>query len=154
MIFGNDRYIVGFDLKLGLFIYNLVLSFLVMFISVCLWVCLYMQTMMCALAPHVNSSVPIISAVWCAPVTLGIVMTGNDTETARNHTAWVRLLLFMLRYWEQCTSLMILNTCAIYFSVIQGLALTETLQRNSVFTQQICSTGVNASIKNKIIWLW
>ncbi len=95
MIFGNDRYIVGFDLKLGLFIYNLVLSFLVMFISVCLWVCLYMQTMMCALAPHVNSSVLIISAVWCAPVTLGIAMTGNDTETVRNHTAWVRFCSYL-----------------------------------------------------------
>lgn len=87
MISGNCNDTVGFVLKLGLMFITLCFPLL---LCLYLFVCLYMQTMMCVPALRVNSSVPIILAVWCAPVTLGIAMTGKDIETVRNRTAWVR----------------------------------------------------------------
>lgn len=80
MVFGNTDYIVGFVLKCGLFA---ILS------CHCLWLCLCIQIMTCVPAPRVNSSVRIILVELFAPVTMGIDMTGNDTKTGRNHTAWV-----------------------------------------------------------------
>lgn len=56
---------------------------------------LFMQIMMCVLAPPVSSSVLIILVEWCARVTPGTATTASATETERNLTAWVKTFGFM-----------------------------------------------------------
>lgn len=50
---------------------------------------IYVQTMTYAPAPPVSSSVPIISAEWCVPVTPAIAMTVSVTEGERSPIVWV-----------------------------------------------------------------
>lgn len=119
MIFGNYNDTAGFVLKL---IFMFIILCFPLLLCLCLFVCvcLFMQTMMCALALLVNSSVPIISAVWCAPVTLGIAMTGKDIETERNRTAWVRFYSYSYEYIEKivpiltCSSIDMLQKTILY----------------------------------------
>ena len=50
-----------------------------------------LQTLMCALAPPVNSSAQTTLAVLCAPVTRVTATTESVTGTEINHIVWVSL---------------------------------------------------------------
>lgn len=59
---------------------------------------LFLQTMMCVLAPPVSNSVLTILVGLCAPATPATATTVSATETERSLTVWVRLCTIAHQY--------------------------------------------------------